>query len=117
VYSEFLTTSHPWPLRLSQEERSGLPRTVKGTGESRWSLRTRRRAAIMAVTLAVELASARSAISLAAAAPGLVAEVTVSVDGATGMWAPDQPQPTSAASEATSASTAPVEEPSSPSEP
>jgi len=51
-------------------------------------LRTGRRAAVIAVIFAVELASAGFAIGVAAGAPGLTAVVTASVDGATGTWAP-----------------------------
>jgi len=107
-------------------------------------LRTVRRAAVIAVIVAVELASAGFSIGMAAAASGLTTVVTVSVDGATGTWAPAQstaavpatteatgtattpPVPTSdqsvvpttsAAPSTTSTSTAPVEESRSPSEP
>ncbi|MEA2933353.1 MAG: hypothetical protein QOI56_2138 [Actinomycetota bacterium] len=104
-------------------------------------LRTGRLPAVMAVIAAVELASAAFTIGVAAAAPGLTTVVTVSIDGATGSWAPARstaavpratvptdaattpPVPTSdqsvvsttlAAPETTSTSTAPVEESSSP---
>ena len=102
-----------------------------------------RRTAVIAVLVAVELASAGLTIGVEAAAPGMSTVVTVSVDGATGTWAPADrsraepetaavggpattpPVPTwdqtaipatAAVSETTSTSTAPVEEPSRPSE-
>lgn len=102
-------------------------------------LRTGRRAAVIAVIVAVELASAGFAIGGAAAAPGLTTVAIVSVDSATGMWAPAQPTAavpaatvvtvvtakattppvpiTPAARLTTSTSTAPVEESNSLSEP
>jgi hypothetical protein len=68
--------------------------------------------------VAVELASAGSAVGAAAAAPGLTTVVTVSVDGATGTWVTDQSTAAApVATEATATSTAPVEESISPSEP
>ena len=47
-----------------------------------------RRAAVIAVMSVVQLADAGFAIGVAAGAPGFTPVVTVSVDGATGTWAP-----------------------------
>jgi hypothetical protein len=79
-------------------------------------LRTGRRGAVIAVIVAIELASAGFAIGVAAAAPGLRIVVTVSVDGAISTWAAAVPT-TPAAPGTTSTSTAPVDESSRPSEP
>ena len=51
-------------------------------------LRRGRRAAVIAVISAIELASAGLTIGVAAGEPGFAPVVTVSVDGATGSWAP-----------------------------
>ena len=53
-------------------------------------LRISRCAAVIAVVVAVEFASAGFAIGVAAAVPGLTTVATASVDGATGTWASAQ---------------------------
>ena len=65
-------------------------------------LSTGRRAAVIAVIVAVELASTGLAIGMAAS--GMTTVVTVSVDGAAGAWAPALSAPVTT----TSTSTAPV---------